>query len=686
MVTLFAESDPARLQRRLAAVTNGDLSDTEVTRLADGDASVLGELAPMTKQKVAALVAPANRDTLEALVGGATPDYVPICFLDLARTSAAAVARVLDDRRRPRGTGVMVSPHLFLTNHHVIESDAVAAGGSIQFDYQLGVDDLPEPVSEYRLDPSTFFWTCPVDELDVSLVAVGPRLTGDRDLATFGWTALSSAGDKHAEGDFVTVVQHPDGDFKQIALRENRVLGRGSKGTTLYYSADTLRGSSGSPVFNDEFDLVALHHAGGSHNDTRLDDGRPVPDECNEGIRISAIVTALRGVHDTLPPGRRNLLAEALNPPTTGMTPPVSAGRGVGAREPTMADIADAPTVTIAAGDLRLPQLVITQDSRRPDIAAGARPQATTPAAVPAAVDSIPLERNDAPDKHYDDRRGHHDDYLPVRVGPPKLSAALLKECAVPGGGRATAASTLLRYHHFSLVVHATRRMPLFTIVDVDGRRLRSINRRTGAVEAAEVWYTDPRIPEHAQLDQSLFAAQRPRVFDRGHLVRRLDPAWGSPETAKRAADDTFHFTNCCPQISSFNQHLWQGIENYALRNAATDRARIIVVTGPVFGVDDPRYREVAIPREFWKIVARVQDGRLRATGFLADQGTALDAALATGPESFADLDELTVYQTPITELEKRTGLGMATLRTADTMPAALESAAALDDLGDAHW
>ncbi|MYR07877.1 hypothetical protein GTV32_16930 [Gordonia sp. SID5947] len=695
MASLFAEPDQERLRRRLAAVTNGDLTGSEIKKLVAGDVSMIEDLAPTAKQKVAALVAPDHG--LEALVGGSTPDFVPIAYLDLARMSAAAVARVIDGRRRPRGTGVMVSPKLFLTNHHVIEDESAAAEFSIQFDYQLGLDDLPEPVSEFRLAPSSFFWSSRVDELDVSLVAVGNRITGDRDLDRFGWTALSSAGDKHAEGDFVTVVQHPEGDFKQIALRENRVIGRGRKGTTLYYATDTLHGSSGSPVFNDEFDLVALHHSGGSHNDTELDDGRPLPPECNEGIRISAVVDTLRGVHDSLPAACRDLLAEALNPPRAAAAPD--------SRAP---DLSAEPPVTgsgptILTGDLRLPQLVITHD-RAPTVGslpptALTMPALTVPApaittlgraslstAPPAADRQAPLERNDAPDGRYSARRGHDDDFLSVPVLPPRIPAALVKECAIPDGRRRSAANVLLRYHHFSLAVHARRRMPVFTIVDIDGRRLRSINRRTGEVESAEVWYADPRIAPDEQLDQSHFAAQHPRLFDRGHMVRRLDPAWGSPQTAKRSADDTFHFTNCCPQISAFNQHLWQGIENYALTNAAADKTRIVVITGPVLGVDDPQYRDVAVPREFWKIVVRTQDTRLRATAFLADQGDALDRALASGPESFDDLGAVDVFQTTVADLEKRSGLVFGPLRTADTMPTALESSAALDTLEEATW
>ena len=50
------------------------------------------------------------------------------------------------------------------------------------------------------------------------------------------------------------------------------------------YTADTEGGSSGSPVFNNQWNLVALHHAGWSGSDGSA---------TNEGIRIASIVDFL---------------------------------------------------------------------------------------------------------------------------------------------------------------------------------------------------------------------------------------------------------------------------------------------------------------------------------------------------------------------------------------------------------
>lgn len=683
MSNVFMEPDHCRLVRRVAAITAGDLTSTQINKVVDGDLDLLKSLPQSGKDKVAALVKPQMRGELEKIIGPTT-DFVPIYYVEMARLSARAVARVIDGKRRPLGTGVMVSPRLFMTNNHVIADAQSAASTSIQFNYQLDIDDVPAAVTEFRLDPATFFWTSAENELDVSLIAVGPRSAGDGNLPDFGWSALSSAQDKHAEGDHVTIIEHPEADYKQIALRENRVIGRGKKGVTLYYAADTLHGSSGSPVFNDQFVLVALHHAGGGHNDTELEDGQPVPDDCNEGIRISAIIEALRIRHDQLPSGLRDLLAEALNPPAA--TTPLEAtttvpGQVTGGGTPV---VGASPSVVTA--DLFLPRLTITGNV--PGLNSSAPIVAITDEAPAAAQPSI-LERNDAPNPDYSNRSGYDPEFLSKAVAVPSIPAKLLAQCAVPKGPRRSTANVVLRYHHFSLVIRADRRMPLFTIVNIDGRRLRKINRTTGEVEAVETWYVDPRLRPEQQLDQDVFDRQKPRLFDRGHMVRRLDPAWGSPVAAKQAADDTFHFANCCPQISAFNQHLWAKIENYALDNAGAEKRQITVITGPVFGSNDPLYRGVNVPRQFWKIVVRVsaEDGDLRATAFLADQNAALDAAFGSDTESFTDIDKVVMFQKSVADIERLSGLSFGALRDHDTMTVGLEALApALGSLDEAGW
>lgn len=683
--TPFLESDHDRLVARLRRIAGGDLATPELERLAGGDISLASDLALPARQGVFALLNPEAKaaapvGALEKMVGEAL-NYVPVAYLDLARLAASAVARVVAaDARRPKGSGSMVSSRLFLTNNHVVDSPDTARSLMLQFDYELDVSGAPKEWSEFRLDPDTFFWTCDDTDLDVTLIAVGEQVSGTRPVTDFGYLPLSGAKDKHAEGDFVTIIQHPEGDYKQIALRENQLIGRGKAGKTLHYRADTLGGSSGSPVLNDQFELVALHHAGGVVLESTLENGEAVPDDSNEGIRISVIVHHLRQKLDTIPAGFRELLAPALDPAFTGPTLE-STVPGVGPASPAAANLT-------TGVDVELPVRLTIESATR-----HAFPTAPAPASRPEAVAIVSnqigarevrvgavspaapglLERQPDPDPSYERRRGYDAQFIAGHPVPlPVLSAAQLADASVRSNATRDNDGARLDFLHFSVVQHSTRRLPWFTAVNIDGRRLRNINRHTGAVEATERWFHDPRIPVNHQLSQDIFDQQRPRIFDRGHMVRRLDPAWGSADTATKAAADTFHFVNCCPQVAAFNQRaaMWAGIEDYALENARTAKQRIVVFTGPIFGLDDPGFRDVLVPRAFWKIVVRCDGDRLRSTGFIADQGELIEAALAppAAQEGFSDLAHVATFQVPVTDIAARTGLDFGELPSADTL------------------
>lgn len=214
-----------------------------------------------------------------------------------------------------------------------------------------------------------------------------------------------------------------------------------------------------------------------------------------------------------------------------------------------------------------------------------------------------------------------------------------------------------LRYTHFSIVMHKERRLPFFTACNIDGRYLFNFPR------GRDRWYLDKRLVDHTnhQISEALYARN---PLDRGHLVRRLDPAWGATRAeAKEAEMDTFFFTNCSPQHSQLNQRTWLSLEDYVLSNVVTHELKVSVFTGPVMLETDRTYRGVQIPEEFWKVVVITNSftGKLSATAYLLSQAEQLnDLEFVFG--------EFRTYQVAVSEIERKTGLIFGDLSTYDPM------------------
>jgi endonuclease G, mitochondrial len=173
-----------------------------------------------------------------------------------------------------------------------------------------------------------------------------------------------------------------------------------------------------------------------------------------------------------------------------------------------------------------------------------------------------------------------------------------------------------LKYEHFSVIMSKSRRLPMITACNIDGKKSRNLPRIT-------TWSFDGRLDEDDQLGDALYDGND---LDRGHMVRREDPVWGAVKIANRANEDTFHFTNSCPQMAHINQVVWLGLENYVLNHTREDDMKVSVFTGPFFSEKDLRYRQARIPLSFWKVVAIVtEDGRPSATAYRVGQEKELE-------------------------------------------------------------
>jgi endonuclease G, mitochondrial len=193
---------------------------------------------------------------------------------------------------------------------------------------------------------------------------------------------------------------------------------------------------------------------------------------------------------------------------------------------------------------------------------------------------------------------------LPLGIGPAAKDMRELRR-----GGRGVE----LTYRNFSVVMSASRRLPMITATNIDGTQARPINREDIA------WSFDGRLDKEDQWGDEVYVHT---LVDRGHMVRRLDPVWGSWEEAEQANEDTFHFTNSCPQVAAVNRRTWLGLENYILKNADVHDLRVNVYTGPFFGdLDRELPGGARAPLAFWKVVSIVTgDGRPSATAYKVSQ------------------------------------------------------------------
>jgi len=244
------------------------------------------------------------------------------------------------------------------------------------------------------------------------------------------------------------------------------------------------------------------------------------------------------------------------------------------------------------------------------------------------------------------DREGYRADFLgDFQVPWPSLAEPYRDDLLpIPGSSQ-----DRLDYTHFSIAMSKRRRLALFVGVNIEGGSLVEVIRNR------DRWAYDGRIPTQAQIGEFLYADN---LLDRGHLVRRQDPNWGP--LAEQANADTFHFTNCAPQMAGFNQKNWLDLENYLLDNTRRWQARATVFSGPVFSEDDRLYRGVPIPRAFWKVVAFLgDDGRPSATAYMIDQSGELDRLTAL-------FGRFRTYQRSVLQIERLTGIDFGALSDYD--------------------
>lgn len=235
-----------------------------VQGMREPDDSRLGELGEQTRAllDVLARKAAARRTPSDDYVPERTlreQDFLPAWFLRVGFERARSIARIelSDGAQSWFGTGFMVSPGLLMTNHHVLPNLDLARKARVLFDYEDDEHGRQLSPQLFLAQPDRYFLNNEL--LDVAIVAVD----GDPG-RRWGTIPLRHRPSAIGPGARVNLIQHPRGGSKQIVMHGNEVVA--VTDAAIHYLADTEGGSSGSPVFNDRWELVALHHRGGSRD------------------------------------------------------------------------------------------------------------------------------------------------------------------------------------------------------------------------------------------------------------------------------------------------------------------------------------------------------------------------------------------------------------------------------------
>jgi hypothetical protein len=205
------------------------------------------------------------------------------------------------------GTGFLIGPDVVLTNHHVVRRAIDGAVSptrvSCLFDFKVAEDQVlsngsrcslvdgekwtlgfsPHSAHDLEADPKT--GEPAADELDFAMLRLA-QPAGQLPAGGFEngqerhWIELGRDAVDFATMTGVAILQHPRREPLKLAIGMNEEITLNGAGNRIHYDVPTLPGSSGSPVFDTDWELVALHHAG---------DPDTVKPEYNEGIPISVI-------------------------------------------------------------------------------------------------------------------------------------------------------------------------------------------------------------------------------------------------------------------------------------------------------------------------------------------------------------------------------------------------------------
>lgn len=246
--------------------------------------------------------------------------------------------------------------------------------------------------------------------------------------------------------------------------------------------------------------------------------------------------------------------------------------------------------------------------------------------------------------------RGYNPDFLDnIHLPLPDFSARLAGEIHRSAD---LDEQVIAHYPNYSVITnaHTDKRSAVVAALNIDQNQYRRTHR-------SDRWRTDSRIGEENQLNNDYY---RNNPWDRGHLARRDNAAWGADEReAQIASDETFYYSNASLQHQNLNQDEWLALEDWVRDLDIVKGGKISSFSGPFYAAHDrsitPEGRPLAlVPAGFFKVVCFINKDSdaldVRAFVIYQDEEALRDRA---GRQRYNNL----TYQSTITEVEALTGL-----------------------------
>lgn len=563
------------------------------------------------------------------------------------------------------GTGFVVGENLIMTNRHVAEIFTAGLGETLVFNtsFGTGIDFLREDENQQsrllliqNVEMIHPFWDMALLKVEglgkdhpiLTLSVTPPDALLGKNIAVVGYPAFDPRNNTKVQNQVFEGVYNVKRLQPGVVGARADITSFGHSVSALTHDSSTLGGNSGSVVFDPATqEVVALHFAG-----LYLKANYCVP-AAELGLDGRVIDAGVRFTSNT----RRKTTPWESYWRNTEAPPPVPKTATATLQSP-MASVQQFPQPANPSGS-EVSLTIPVQISVRFGAAVSGTAAMSGTAAVSAAIEKAMEPQHDDEEAARD---GYDKDFLSVTVPLPSVKDKSL--VALTRDGR-----DVLDYHHFSLSMHKQRRLALFTAANLDyseearkpdPRKKYDRKSLTGlGPNDMEKWFTDPRLDLKYQLPDR-FYTKDDGAFDKGHIVRREDVAWGKTYDELRMANgDTYHVTNCSPQVANFNRSAqgednWGDLENYVMNQGKTERLSLFA--GPALqdndqifvGVNDKGPARIRIPQSFWKVVLAVTDGRLHSYAFSLEQD------LSDVPLEFVVDAAWQKYMVSITELEEK--------------------------------